>query len=227
MQAFHLCCLLLLFSIVGQAQQTRYFQFTTQCGHGNWQDTAFVAATNDQSVIDSVLSNLNKPLQQRQFISGLIAAGNGGHNRNAGHWFKWHFAPNQWSLVDLAIEVCDGCPYTDVDADTAYWLNTIGQFCPWSGQPVREVSEPTGIAVVGAPVTVRLYPNPAVNSVFIDHDYPGDATITLFNTMGQRVFYEERFVGKMLNVRPYNEGVYWLHIVLGQETFMEQVVISK
>ncbi len=227
MQAKYLCSLLLLFSIVVHAQQTRYFQFTTQCGHGNWQDTAFIAATNNQAVIDSILANIARPMQQRNFINGPIDAGDGGHNRNASHSFKWHFVPNEWSLVEIAIEVCDGCPYTDLDADTAYWLNNIGQFCPWSGQPVREVSEPTAISIIGSPVTVRIYPNPAVNSVFIDHDYAGDATITLMNMLGQRVFYEERFVGKMLNIRPYDAGVYWLHISLGQETFMEQIIIGK
>ena len=81
--------------------------------------------------------------------------------------------------------------------------------------------------VIGIPITVRIFPNPAVNSIYIDHDYDGDATITLLNMQGQQVFYEEHCVGKMLNVRCYDAGVYWLYIVLGQETFMEQVIISK
>ena len=208
------------------AQQTRYFLFTTQCGHGYWQDTAFVAATNDPEVIDSMLANLSRPLPERKFINGPIADGNGGHNHNAGYWFKWHFVPNEWTLVENAIEVCDGCPYSDLDIDTDYWVNTIGQFCPWSGQPLKEVSAPTDLAVIGTPVTVRIFPNPAVNSLYIDHDYYGDATITLLNAMGQRVFYQEHFVGKMLNVRPYEAGMYWLHITLGKETFMVRVIIG-
>ena len=29
------------------SQITRYFEFTTNCGYGNWQDTSFIAATSD------------------------------------------------------------------------------------------------------------------------------------------------------------------------------------
>ena len=32
-----------------------------------------------------------------------------------------------------------------MDADTAYWLQTLGQFCPWSGRPAREISQPISI----------------------------------------------------------------------------------
>jgi hypothetical protein len=112
--------------------------------------------------------------------------------------------------------------------------------CAQQNQPILSISQneddwqdsentdpPATLNVIGTPVTVRIFPNPAVNSVFIDHDYAGDATITLLNMQGQRIFYEEHFVGKMLNVRPYDAGVYWLHITLGQETFMEQIIIGK
>ncbi len=137
--------LVLTISFIGKAQTIRYFEFSTTCGHGNWQDTTFIASTSDQAVIDSVLANIARPLNQRKFINGNIDYGNGGHNHNASHWFLWHFIPNQWSLVEMTIELCDGCPYSDVDADTATWVGTIGLFCPWSGRPVREISNPLGI----------------------------------------------------------------------------------
>jgi hypothetical protein len=132
--------MLLTLGFIGKAQ-TRFFEFSTStfCGHGNWQDTSFIASTSNQAVIDSVLANLARPLNQRNFINGPIDYGNGGHNHNANHWFLWHFMPSQWSLVELAMEVCDGCPYTDVDADTAYWVGNVGRFCPWSGRPVRDL----------------------------------------------------------------------------------------
>lgn len=91
----------------------------------------------------------------------------------------------------------------------------------------ENTESPATLNVIGTPVTVRIFPNPAVNSLYIDHDYSGDATITLLNMQGQQVFYEEHCVGKMLNVRCYDAGTYWLYIVLGQETFMERVVIGK
>jgi len=134
--------LTIVISFTLKAQTTRFFEFTTNCGHGNWQDTSFIASTSNQVIIDSVLANLARPLTQRNFIAGPIDYGNGGHNHNGNHWFLWHFIPNQWDLAEVAIEVCDGCPYSDVDADTAYWVGNIGAFCPWSGRPVREVPDP-------------------------------------------------------------------------------------
>ncbi len=140
MKHFFLLPFIVLFFSLANAQTTRYFEFTTECGHGNWQDTSFIASTSDQAVIDSVLANLARPVEERQFINGTIDYGHGGVNHNANNWFLWHFVPNEWNLVDFAIEVCDGCPYSDVDADTAYWVGNIGQFCHWSSKPVREVS---------------------------------------------------------------------------------------
>ena len=146
MKTLLLCALsACLYLSVSQAQTWRYFEFTTQCGHGAWQDTSFIAATSNPELIDTVLANLGRPIENRKFISGTIEAGNSGYNHNANHWFLWHFNPNQWNLAELAIEVCDGCPYSDVDADTAYWLQTLGQFCPWSGRPAREISQPISI----------------------------------------------------------------------------------
>ena len=107
--------ILLLSVLFASAQNMRYFQFSVACGHGNWQDTAFVAATNDTALINTVLAEMAKPMEERMFINGPIAAGHAGYNRNATHWFKWHFVPNEWSLVEFAIEVCDGCPFTDTD----------------------------------------------------------------------------------------------------------------
>ena len=45
-----------------KGQPVHYFEFITTCGHGNWQDTSFIAATSDQAVIDTCLVDLNKPL---------------------------------------------------------------------------------------------------------------------------------------------------------------------
>jgi hypothetical protein len=35
------------------------------------------------------------------------------------------------SFADATIEVCDGLP-SFVEADKDHWLNTVGEFCPWS-----------------------------------------------------------------------------------------------
>ncbi len=106
-------------------------------------------------------------------------------------------------------------PILSINQDEHDWYDT------------DSAASPAAINVIGTPVTVRIFPNPAVNSLYIDHDYFGEATITLLNMQGQRIFYQEHFVGKMLNVRPYEAGMYWLHITLGQETFMERVIIGN
>ncbi len=160
--------LILTSGLFSQAQTVRYFEFTTDCGHGNWQDTTFIASTSNQILIDSVLANLDRPLNERKFINGPIDYGNGGHNHNATHWFLWHFIPNQWNLVELAAEVCDGCPYTDLDSDTAYWVETIGYHCPWSGQPVREVLIPTGVNEQNLENEILIFPNPFSAQLSID-----------------------------------------------------------
>ncbi len=57
--------------------------------------------------------------------NGVLAHGDGGIN--APH--DWHMVDTQ--LADFTIEVCDGTA-TMVDDDVAYWVDTVGQFCPWS-----------------------------------------------------------------------------------------------
>lgn len=165
------------------AQSLRYFEFTTACGHGNWQDTSFIAATSDPAVIDSLLADLNRPVIMRKHINGSIAAGNAGYNHNAGHWFKWHFIPGQWGLSEVSPEVCDGCPYSDVDADTSYWIRTISFFCPWSSHVAREVTGQLGIPPPVAQPDVPLYPNPSGETVFIQ--LPSGQPYTLTDLSGR------------------------------------------
>jgi hypothetical protein len=57
--------------------------------------------------------------------NGALAYGDGGVN--APH--NWHMVDT--TLADMTIEVCDGTA-TMVDEDTAYWVETVGRFCPWS-----------------------------------------------------------------------------------------------
>lgn len=211
---------------LANAQTTRYFQFTTECGHGNWQDTAFVAATSDQDVIDAVLANIALPIEERQFISGPIDYGNGGVNHNANHWFLWHFTPNEWSLADFAIEVCDGCPYTDVDADTAYWVGNLGQFCPWSGKPVREVSL---VSEVKDPTFGQsepmFYPNPTQGQITLNLQESEGATVQVFNTIGQelgRISYAQ--FQQTMDISYLQQGIYYLKFTKGKSTVLQKLV---
>lgn len=215
------------YAVFAQAA-TRYFQFTTSCGHGNWQDTAYVAGTSDPVLIAKVLAELQKPKEERQFISGEIAAGSGGHNRNAGHWFKWHFKPGQWTLVDVAMEVCDGCPYSDVDADTTYWLHTVERFCSWGGQPVKEIAAPTAIPEQKDDADIMsVYPNPASGQITLTKDNNAAAIITIYNAIGQQaaVF---GMAGKdmVYDVSRLPQGCYYLKMQAGDITSVKQLIIQ-
>jgi hypothetical protein len=220
--------LVLFLGLVVKSQTTRYFEFTTTCGHGNWQDTSFIAATSTPSVIDTVLVDLAKSLNQRRFISGNIDYGSGGCNHNASHWFLWHFIPNQWALTELAIELCDGCPFSDVDADTATWVGNIGKFCPWTGRPVREVSNPLGIKEFNFENEIQLYPNPTVDKLNLKWNSLNNISITIYNSIGQECM--TTFLTKqngMIDITNLQEGFYFLKIKDGSKIGIKKLIVEK
>jgi hypothetical protein len=217
----------LTFGFISNAQTTRYFEFSTNCGHGNWQDTTFIASTSDQVLIDTVIANIARPLNQRKFINGNIDYGNGGHNHNSSHWFLWHFIPNQWSLVEMAIEVCDGCPYSDVDADTATWVGTIGQFCPWSGKPVREVSNPLGINEQFLENEILLYPNPAKDKLNLKWNNSNNISIIIYNSIGQElstIFLSKQ--NRIIDISELHNGLYFLKISDGNKAGIKKLIVD-
>lgn len=52
--------------------------------------------------------------------------------------WSWHVDPVRMEWAELAIEVCDGRP-SDIEADKAYWIHTVGQYCPWGLKRVGRV----------------------------------------------------------------------------------------
>ena len=222
--------LILLFAmaIVADSQTIRFFEFTASCGHGNWQDTSFIASTSDEIVIDTVLSNLTRPISQRKFINGNIDYGNGGFNHNASHWFLWHFIPNQWTLAELAVEVCDGCPYSDVDADTAYWVGNLGRFCPWSGKPVREIPNPEEIRSLSFEDAVLFFPNPASDKLFLKNNFSDNIKIVIYNDLGQEIktipFSKQNENIEIDNLR---NGIYFLKTIDGCKVDIKKIVVQK
>jgi len=61
---------------------------------------------------------------------GPLEWGSGGVNK--GH--RWHVT--ELAFADFTVELCDGTARM-VDRDTAYWVETVGSFCPWSGEVVK------------------------------------------------------------------------------------------
>ena len=219
--------LFLITSVTIQAQTVRYFEFETDCGHGNWQDTAFIASTSDQTLIDSIMANLARPENERKFISGPIDYGDGGHNHNATHWFLWHFIPDEWELADFAVEVCDGCPYTDLDADTSYWVGNLGSFCPWSGIPVREVSAPLGNDEQSLASIITVYPNPTKDKFYANWIGSGTVSIELYNTQGQKLLSSElNNKSEAIDVANLQSGVYFLHLELDEKVVLKKLMIE-
>ena len=51
-----------------------------------------------------------------------------------GQW-TWHADAAAMSFADFTIELCDGCPF-HIEDDKPYWLETVGQYCPWSARVV-------------------------------------------------------------------------------------------
>ncbi|MES2284873.1 MAG: T9SS type A sorting domain-containing protein [Bacteroidota bacterium] len=227
-KTFLIFILVLNICLITKSQTTRYFEFTTSCGHGNWQDTCFIAAASDQAIIDTVLADLAKPLNNRRFINGAITYGNGGHNHNASHWFLWHFVPDQWSLAEIAIELCDGCPYSDVDADTAYWVGNLGQFCPWSGCPVREISNPSGIIESDIESEITFYPNPATTKLILKWNTLNNITVTIYNSIGQE--FMTAFVSKQnetIDITDLQAGLYFLKIKEGNQILIKKIIVAN
>ncbi len=112
--------------------QTKYYEFT----HADQEvDYSIVAKTSDPDVIQKVEEELARPFNERNLhINGDIESGNGDHNNN----WSWHFVPDEWDLVEISAEVCDGRPQF-VEDELDYWLEDVGYFCPWSSRVAGEV----------------------------------------------------------------------------------------
>jgi hypothetical protein len=137
----------LLFMIYSCKKETatgelHYYEVGVKGDVAEWRDSSFIVATNNNSLVAKIDAQLLLPVDQRQIVNGQLVAGNGGYNKNASHQFKWHFKEDDWSLADLSIEIYDGRPYSDLDIDTDYWLNTVKRFAPWGSYIKREISNP-------------------------------------------------------------------------------------
>ncbi len=73
----------------------------------------------------------------RMFPLGELARGDGGFNMP----WSWHLKPESVRMVDASIELCDGLP-SHVESDLDYWVDVVGQYCPWSAEIVASADEP-------------------------------------------------------------------------------------
>lgn len=67
-------------------------------------------------------------------VLGTLATGDGGFNAP----WSWHMVPGTVETPDVTNALCDGLP-SDVEQATDYWINVIGQYCPWEARVVRRM----------------------------------------------------------------------------------------
>jgi hypothetical protein len=122
------------------AAPLHYYEVGYKGDAANWRDSSFVIATSKASLIEQIEAQLSLPVVQRKIVNGLLVSGNGGYNKNSSHSFKWRFKENDWHLTDLSIEISDGRPYSDVDINLNYWMNTVKRFAPWGSYIKKEIT---------------------------------------------------------------------------------------
>lgn len=89
-----------------------------------------VATAEQIALADAALAS-----RREGVIHGIVVRGDGGFNTS----YSWHLGPESVTFPDLAMEVCDGRPRSDVESDIDYWVETIGVYCPWGARVVRRV----------------------------------------------------------------------------------------
>lgn len=65
-------------------------------------------------------------------VTGRLARGDGGFNSP----WPWHLDPDSVRMAEVSIELCDGRPSL-IEEDLEYWLETVGNYCPWSSKVVK------------------------------------------------------------------------------------------
>lgn len=209
------------------AQETRYFQFRVFCGGDDWRDTSFVAAATNTDLINMVLAEIDRPFDERKFIIGDIAEGDGGFNFNGELRFNWHFVPDQWQLAEVAVEVCDGCPFTNVHQESDLWQNNVGFFCPWTSKPVREITL-TDLEELEEKqaALIKVFPNPSRDQVFIKHQLKGPVEYELFHMGNARLRFYPKPEDGVINLSGYPAGMYTLVLRSAGAVFSKRLVIQ-
>jgi len=177
----------------GTFAQTRCFEVkkTNISVNDDWRDSSFIVCTDDPAVLADVDNELLLPFSQRQkIVSGNISASNGGYNSNATHDFLWHFKTSYWTLTGSAIELCDGLAYSHVDANIAYWLDTVGSFCPWYYR-VNEEVKTASFRKSLTPSGLVLFPTSSTGSIRLTTPEDIRGRLSVLNPAGQIVLSQD------------------------------------
>ena len=122
-----------------QPDHFTYYEVGFQNTSADWRDTMIVIRTTNEQLIIAADAQLTLPIANRQRVFGNLVSGSGGYNKNGSHQFKWHLKEDDWQLVDITAEIYDGRPYSDIDLDINYWLNTVKRYGAWSSYIKRKL----------------------------------------------------------------------------------------
>ncbi len=214
--------LLISFSAL-KAQSVFEFAMKNRIGSQN-----FFAITSDPAVIELCRRQLELPENKRNLhINGEIDYGSGGHNEN----WNWHFVPGKWTLAEASVEVCDGNPPM-LEDDLSYWIDTLGQFCPWNSIVIREVTSDAGKERQFNNKTLKIFPSPSKEKLSVILPGSGSAKIeiNLYNLLGNEMLSKSiqgaGLKGISLDVSKIESGIYLLIIKTPHKVFKEKVIIE-
>ena len=96
----------------------------------------YIVRVVDQSLLDEMIDICNGVAPPRYVGIGLVT-GNAGHNHDPlnGTIWSWRAAEGAVGLGNMCAEIYDGVP-SFVEGNLEYWVETVGAFCPWTGQIV-------------------------------------------------------------------------------------------
>jgi hypothetical protein len=91
----------------------------------------FVVYSNNADVVERMRAELQRPEEERQFVTGIV------RQRKPGYNPRWSYVldPPTIDLAEASIEVCDGSPYY-VEHHLKQWRGQ--QWCPWSSHVASE-----------------------------------------------------------------------------------------
>ena len=103
--------------------------------HGENDESNFIVATNNSSLIGQCYDQLELPETERTLhINGSLDQTNGGFNTP----WNWHIIPNEWELAEMSVGTCNGSPF-DVENNLEYWIHDVGQLCNWGSYIKNEI----------------------------------------------------------------------------------------
>ena len=93
----------------------------------------FFIALDNETQVEQAEARLADSVEA--VIHGTLVRGDGGFNEPYG----WHLDPVTVTFPDMAMEVCDGRPQSEVEDHLEYWFESVGYYCPWGARVLRRV----------------------------------------------------------------------------------------